>query len=370
MINRKTINILIERFFASRVMRNVTFWIFFGLLNIYNYTILEGSKLFETLSIFQIFLIFSSRFFVYAPLVYFNNLILLPNFLNQRKYILYIVSIAALIVSGLFYIRFTVYQITTFIPQLDSSPKMYPPAAYVFSAVTFILGFTMSKYAYDFYNKKQNEQILHKENLLSELDVLKSQVNPHFLFNALNTIYGLSIKNSEDTSNSIMQLSNILRYNLYECNTDQVLLSKEIEYLENYLEFAKLRRNKAARIEYSKKGDLSHHKIAPLLLIPFIENSFKHGLDKNIKNAWVNISIQIAENELTFICGNSRSEVDNETTKVDSGIGLQNVRRRLDLIYGKNYKLAIKQDALHYSTILKLDLESNNSKTSWQSTAS
>ena len=356
MINRTYFNNLIEHIFESRITRNIVFWLFFGILYFINHYTYEGSKLFESLTLYQVAIILFSRVLVYGPVVYFNNLVLLPLFLEKRKYILYLISVSGLIFAGIHYVKVTVMWFTAQIPQLiKDQEEVVTASAFLFATTSILLGFTMSKYAADYFINKQKEQTLQKENLLSELDVLKSQINPHFLFNALNTIYGLSIANNSNTSQAVMQLSDILRYNLYECNSEKVPLEKEISFIENYLEFAKLRRNNTKRIEYSKEGDFSNLFIAPLLFIPFIENSFKHGLDKNIENSWVSIKIKTDENFIIFICANSNKKTTPNTSNINSGIGLSNVKRRLELLYPKKYQLSIKEKDDFYSTILKIE---------------
>jgi len=341
---------------TGRVARNVTFWILFGVLNLITHYIAMGKEDYACFSYYQLLLLFTSRLVFYGPLVYVNNLVLIPQLFEPKKYILYIVAVAGLIGIGLYYIKYLLIWYLTQLPQLGMNVDDESPLAFLLTTVSFVLGFTMAKFAADHFERKHKDEMLQKERFKGELDILKSQINPHFLFNALNTIYGLSIKSSENTSAAIMKLSSVLRYNIYECNTAKVALEKEVFYIENYIEFGKLRNRENCKIEFAYGGDIKENVIAPLLLIPFIENSFKHGLDKSIESPWVKVNVQVNDKILIFTCENSDCCLESSKVRTDKGIGLQNVKRRLELLYKNQYRLNIHDTENTFKVTLKLEL--------------
>ena len=187
-----------------------------------------------------------------------------------------------------------------------------------------------------FRNEKQKET-LKQENLKSELMLLRQQVNPHFLFNTLNNIYSLVYKKADIAPDSVLKLSSIMRYMLYDSNTDFVDCKEEIDYLTNYIELEKLRLVNKENVILLVDGDCSNCKIAPMLFIPFIENAFKHGNQKNE----ISIKISFADNKINLHCSNI---ISDKTASKDScgGIGLTNVKRRLNLIYPNKHNLKIE----------------------------
>ncbi|MEO0897509.1 MAG: histidine kinase [Bacteroidota bacterium] len=195
---------------------------------------------------------------------------------------------------------------------------------------------------------------LEQEKLKAELSALKHQVNPHFLFNVLNSLYGLSLKNDdEETAKGIMQLSEMMRYILYEANDDKVRLDKELIYLKNYISLQKLRLNKETEIEFTIEGESNDKLIAPMILIPFVENACKHGVS-TVFASEIYIFIKIEGNTLYL---NVRNPIHpkNEKLKQDAGgIGLKNVEKRLDLYYPQSHNLSIDDDGKEYSVQLIL----------------
>lgn len=181
---------------------------------------------------------------------------------------------------------------------------------------------------------------MEKEKLESELKMLRNQVNPHFLFNTLNNIHTLVYKKSDKASDAIMKLSGLMRYMLYETNSEIVLLEKELEYLKNYVELQRLRFTNPNQVNFTVEGDSSNKTIAPLLLVPFIENAFKHGLSAGNTSS-IDIRINISESVLTFYCSNGfKSGADPD---IHSGIGLNNVEKRLNLLYNNRHSLKINK---------------------------
>jgi two-component system LytT family sensor kinase len=173
-----------------------------------------------------------------------------------------------------------------------------------------------------------------------ELELLKAQLNPHFFFNTLNNIYSLVYKKSDEAPAALMKMSDIMRYMLYESRAEKVPLEKELEYLEDYIELQKLRYTNAGFIDYSVEGDISNHQIPPMLLLSFAENAFKHG-KKRVSNPGIVIRIKANEKILNFIVSNYIIEHMEKGREGNTGIGLKNIRRRLELLYPKSHDLTI-----------------------------
>ena len=202
---------------------------------------------------------------------------------------------------------------------------------------------------------------LERDNLTLELDLLKSQVNPHFLFNALNSIYARVVEVNEPAAELVLRLSELMRYNLYEANVATIALADEIAYLENYLSLEKIRHASLVEVIFSAEDDFSAYQIAPLILIAFVENAFKHGLGSGSQSAYVLVDIQLQDDTFYFTVQNSLPQQKRATTdKKSGGIGLANVKKRLALLYPDRYQLEISQTPTSYTTILKLQLGSTN----------
>ena len=203
----------------------------------------------------------------------------------------------------------------------------------------------------------QNEKAdLITKNVQTELQFLKNQINPHFLFNTLNNLYALTLKKSDLAPDVVIKLSDMLRYMLYECNEKEVALSKEIKYIQNYIELEKIRLSKNVDIQIKIEGDISKTYIAPLLIIPFIENSFKHGLKYSSSNAYLHFNVNANQNELAFYIENSKANnmAGSIRTNTTGGIGLVNVKKRLELIYPSTHSLKIQESPNSYTIDLKI----------------
>lgn len=202
------------------------------------------------------------------------------------------------------------------------------------------------------YMKEQKNMLLQKENIDSQLQLLKAQVHPHFLFNTLNNLYALTLSRSDKAPLVVTHLSHLLRYILYECNEAEVPLSKEIEVLKQYIELEKIRYGARIDVSFKSSYSVDDLKIAPLLLLPFVENSFKHGISEQLEQCWVNLHIHTSGNKLHFHLTNSNS---GNSMAEKGGFGLQNIKKRLDLLYKGKHRLVIKDEDDMY--LIKLELE-------------
>jgi two-component system, LytTR family, sensor histidine kinase AlgZ len=203
---------------------------------------------------------------------------------------------------------------------------------------------------------KQREWMLtQKEKLTAELQLLKAQVHPYFLFNTLNNIYSFSLDQSPKTPGLILKLSSLLSYMLYDCNAEQVRLEKEIEVMKNYIDLEKERCDNKLEISWSVEGNVRDQFISPLLMMPFLENAFKHGVSEQIENPWLSIDISVKSDILRCKIANSKNEF---APSGEPGVGIRNVQKRLDFIYSDNYELRLNDEGNFFVVSLMLKLTS------------
>jgi len=194
------------------------------------------------------------------------------------------------------------------------------------------------------YIKNTDNQRLEKEKLKAELELLKGQLHPHFMFNTLNSIYAMALNDSNKTAEAILKLANLMRYLMAESKQTLISLSEELLVLSNYIEMEKNRFGERLDIMMNIQGDINDKAIPPLLLLPFVENSFKHGTSQMDGMAWMSMDIHVKNDQLTFKLVNGKPEKSEQTKASLSGIGLQNVKRRLSLLYDNSHDLRITED--------------------------
>jgi LytS/YehU family sensor histidine kinase len=214
----------------------------------------------------------------------------------------------------------------------------------------------------DWLKMQSEKNELLTRNIETELQSLKNQINPHFLFNTLNNLYALTLKKSDQAPEVVLKLSDMMRYMLYECNEKEVLMEKEFRYIRNYIELEKLRYSSNTEIELNIDEGLMEKRIAPLLLIPFVENSFKHGSQSSLEKAYIKINAKLEEETLLFSVINSKPQVlpGQIHPKKQGGVGLVNVYKRLELIYPKRHILQIDDMPDSYSIKLIIHLNPLN----------
>lgn len=292
-------------------------------------------------------------FFNYAWAAMVINYVLLPKLYSKKKFFLFFVSILILISSVILIDEYILEQI--YFP--DTRGTYFPGILFtLIETLPIIVFFVGFKFAWDF-NRKQSE-IEKLKSLIqeSELQFLKSQINPHFLFNNLNNLYAYAIEKSPKTPTIILELSSVLRYMLYDCKERFVPLAKEIVHLKNYTSLNELQIEDRGNIEFQTCTILASWVIAPLILSVFIENAFKHSTASQSEN--INIVVNISTTEkghLTFSCVNSFLPITN-TDKLIKGIGLTNVKKRLQLLYPDAHNLKITEGNNVFTVILKLQL--------------
>lgn len=296
------------------------------------------------------------RVFFFGVVVYFNLLYLIPNFLAKKRFLSY-----------LFYLVLSVAVVTPIeIMLLHVKMQDFPEAQqrlldsqfdhFVFAFFIVLLS-TVAKIIKDWFKQQRIQKDLERQNMQSELRFLRSQINPHFLFNTLNNLYALTLKKSDQAPEIVLRLAEMMRYMLYECNEKRVPLSKELNYIRNYLELERQRHGNDIEISFEWiGGEVGRHRVAPLLFIPFLENSFKHGISRQIDSGYVRLAMGIQEEQVHFRIENSKPE-QRDTNYHQGGIGLTNSRRRLAILYPKHHKLIIQDQPHSYLVQLQIDLD-------------
>ncbi|WP_298896447.1 histidine kinase [uncultured Psychroserpens sp.] len=270
--------------------------------------------------------------------IWVNHFILIPFFLDKKKYVLY----AILLIGSL--LIFSYFRTGTW----SGTSKIFFFLLYTTGAgmaVFFLRRNTLIQKENDEKEKLQKEM---------ELNYLKAQVNPHFLFNSLNSIYSLSREQSLETPDLVMQLSELMRYQLESSKMESVLLKEELEFIENYLLLEEKRLSKRCTVEFLIEGDLSSLRISPMLLIPFVENAIKHGAQSTNEQSTIDISVSIKNGTLYFCVVNSKPSMVTESNR--KGMGLENVKRRLNLLYPNSHALDIDNASKEYRVNLSIDL--------------
>ncbi len=233
--------------------------------------------------------------------------------------------------------------------------KWFYPESYTITILYTGLAY-LARFTTRWIVDQQVKSELINQNQQSELALLRSQINPHFLFNTLNNIYSLVYTKSDDAPQAMTKLSDIMRYMLYEATTEKVLLSKEINHLRSYIELLLLRLPGKNFIEFKVEGDPENKFIAPMLLFPFVENAYKH-CNKKSPVPGIKITLSVQEDLLTFTVVNSiKKETDNSDND-EGGIGLKNIKRRLELLYPDRHQLIISETEEYYSIELRINLK-------------
>lgn len=287
-------------------------------------------------------------------LVYVNFYVLMPRLLFAQKYVQYCLALlvgmtaVALINTAIHnYLAASGYREF----QIEAGWNVNLVIGRVIQ-IFYLIGFTTGvKMARNWMSHLQWIRDKEKQYLETELNFLKSQIQPHFFFNTLNNLYSLTLKKSDQAPEVVLKLSDLMSYMLYESGSGRVTLDKEIAYLRNYIEVEKLRFGNRLNVIFETTGDTQKVFIPPMVLILFIENSFKHGVKNNIHHITITISLLVEEGILFFRVTNP---VSTEESSTHEGIGLKNVRRRLDLLFGKNYTLDTEEKDKQYIVSLKM----------------
>jgi len=334
-----------KRLSKNRIFQHVLFWSmsFLILTNIFK----------VSAEIKRIDLIYTAIFHVPVFLIVYLNLrLLFPVFLEKGKYFLYGISVLVLTALGA---GFYIILFDSWIDYIFSG--YYFIAYYGFFDISlyfviYIFVTSLLRLARGWFHLQEIE----KEKTVAELKALKSQINPHFLFNSLNSIYSLARKNSSQVPEKVIQLSDLMRHIIYDSDVEFILLPKEIDMIRNYIELQNLRTPENEKIELEVTGEIEGKKVAPLIFLPFVENSFKHGLKSGAENPFVKIRIEVFENNLVFEIENSKGKTTEIADSKYKGIGIENVKKRLGLIYPNQHSLNISDTENTFKVILQIKL--------------
>lgn len=322
----------LDEWVDNRVLQNVIIWLF--VLLIFTMVIQADNRLLTAATLIAFI----------SPAIYINNLKILPLYFKNK-----------VITAGtLFFINillFTVFGVLLLSELLQQFEWRMFYNLFGIILLSILFGTTLKISRDSFFRRQQEKE--------AELKLLKAQLNPHFLFNTLNNLYGLSVIKSNMLPELMLKLSDLLRYSLYETKEMFVPLEKEVQYLENYMSLEKIRLEDQTKIEFLKEGDFNKNKIVPMLLIVFVENAFKHlGVSNDNENT-VLVNLKVAEDQLLFHCTNTIDNIPAESETLEkgkSGIGLKNAKKRLALIYPENHELTVVPGKSTYQIELKLDL--------------
>lgn len=302
---------------------------------------------------------------------YLNYFFLIPQFLAKRKFILYIIIILFTIPLFTYTGEFILYLNRTINTEQNATQREsefkefreqhpHPPkkssASRGFSIflITFLIS-TGIKMTHEWFKYDKQKREVENDKLKAELSMLKAQINPHFFFNVLNNICSLARSKSDKTETAIIKLSQLMRYNIYDQKEDKVNLKNEVQFIEDYIDIQKMRIADSVKITFTKNGNLDLYSIEPMLLFPFVENAFKHGISYE-EESKITIDLNIKENQLFFYVYNTVNEANKNEAGKFKGIGLQNVLKRLDLLYADLYSINIQEENKSYEVHLNIKL--------------
>jgi len=347
---------LFNQFWQLRFVRHLVFWTSISLLLAYTGSLFTGD--FKGSLQYMIALLPSQMLAAYL-MVYFQ----IPNWLVKGSWLRFLLlsAIVAYLIAAL--TRLSSVYIAEPLMGVDGIDEslwevlmdpVYLIRVYVVAAYIPVVFFFLIKMTNERFTAETRMVKLEKEKQSAELDFLKAQINPHFLFNTLNNIYSLAIKKSDDTPEMILKLSEILDYTIYESNVDRVPITKEWELIENYADLQALRHHDKMTIALNQDIDNPDAMVAPLILISLVENAFKHGLKGKREEATIDISLIVKNGKLLFRTYNTRT-VDN--TVINGGVGLNNTKRQLALLYPGRYEIAIVESETSFEVSLSIILE-------------
>jgi sensor histidine kinase YesM len=338
--------------FRYRIWWHIIFWLVWYFF--YTFTYSFGGL--EKTQFFQNFCLLPVRIAGTYILIYW----IIPKFLFTKKYLVFLIlAVLHAFLFG-FFISLVLYFITG-----------YKDVASLFFMRPVVLNYQIPATAAAIYLFKrmyliqQHSLNLEKEKLEAELKFLKSQIHPHFLFNTLNNLYALTLKKSDKAPEMVIQLSNLLEYTLYSGKETEVGLNEELKQIRGYIDLEKLRFGDRLKITTDIEGNVDRLMIAPLLLLPFVENSFKHGASTDLKTPFIDINVIVKDNLLRFSIRNSKGNESEKSEGYKEGIGLKNVKRRLELLYPRKHSLEIVEEHDTFSVGLTVELIDSGFKNSY-----
>lgn len=342
------------------ILQHLLFWTAFVIYQTITYGWEENDELW-----FKALPQFSTLIPVSIALTYVNVYVLMPLYYYRQKYKTYGLSFLILFLSGGILMRYLTHEFVLPWEQLHNPERYKLEIKHFWIPIRIIrnsfdlLPVTMitmlTELMRNAYHQQKNLRELEKEKFSAEMGLLKAQINPHFFFNTLNSLYALTLKGSDQASKVVLRLSNLMHYMLYEASAAKVLLNDEISHLENYIGIEQMRFADRLELSFQYSGDIAGKMIAPLLLLPFVENAFKHGIADDA--GWVTINLKVAGNRLFLKVENSYTA--NNIKAKGHGLGLNNVKRRLELTYPGQYELQVSQHEETFEADLKVNLETS-----------
>lgn len=327
---------------------NGIFWVLVTIIFLYDRTYLivkAGLPSFFICSVVRIGLLIA--------LGWFNLRWLIPQYLMPRRYGAYFGLTVLLILLYLLIQSVCDVVMYGYVLGPGFNSRIGDSLAYNFTHTSLYLFLTVFlQFSIDWYEQNRTLQAVKVEKLQAEVNYLRSQVNPHFLFNALNNLYALTLRKSDQAPDIVLKLSELMEYMLYESDEAFVPLEKEIKYLGNYLELERIRQGNQADIRLTVTGEVDKCMIPPFLILPFVENAFKHGVSRAVRNAYLHIDIRIGGG-IEVVVENNKLDFRDEDRS--GGIGLANVRRRLELLYPGRHELVIANEADLFRVRMKLE---------------
>ncbi len=351
-------NTSIKTFFNKTTVRYFLFW-----LLVFLFSSITSSWYYSSFN--EIMITYTIRVLYQFVIAHFCIFILVPRLLDKNykglfafaMFVLLFIAFFSCNVVRMFYLEIAFPKTYANYLNLISDTSLIGRTFNVrefLSESMYLLYPTFLLLAYKFYTDQQQLLKLNEQKKTAELTALKNQLNPHFLFNTLNNLYALAFKKSDKTTQVIQKLSEILDYTLYGSNHKFVALQKEIELIENYIVLEKIRYDDRVLVTFKKELE-NNAEIAPLLLLTFVENAFKHGVIQELEEAFIKIEITQNSNEILFSIENSKPKSIISKTQVKENIGLKNVKKQLELVYFKKHKLDIIETEKTYKVNLKLD---------------
>ncbi|MCB0633991.1 MAG: histidine kinase [Saprospiraceae bacterium] len=339
----------------KKTLIHVAFWCVYASFFLYQITFAPSGKERSWSNVLEDF---GLHMIVMIGISYINYFVFLPNLLRDKKLRRYLLSfLPVFIVLTYLFLKGKQWILADIVRNTDWLYS-FRFGLNVYLSTLFIVVFVgLLRFVEDWFELEANKKEMENERLTSELRFLKAQINPHFLFNTLNNLYYLAFKQSPNTTEVIAKLSQMMRYMIYDSNHPRVPLDKEIEYMSNYISLEKMRLNDEVPISFEVRGNTEGVMIAPLIFITFLENAFKHGVSNTAKDSWVEAHIQIDGKVCTYLVANRKITEPAKTVTEKSGIGLQNLKRRLELTYPNRYDLNIEDLPDVYRVKLKLRME-------------
>ena len=281
----------------------------------------------------------------------------MPGLLRRERYVLFAVALTAtILIATQFNIWYFNYLIDFLFPDYYFISYHSRPVLLIIFAAFLVLT-TLIRLAEDwiYFNQNKNRELTKRnEQIQMQLTSLRSQINPHFLFNSLNVIYALALDRKETATEAIVQLSDVLRYIIYDSNGEQVPLKEEIALLKNYIGFQKFRNREAEKVHFDIQVKDPDYPVYPMLLLPLVENSFKHGSKASDADYFIRIRLEQQENTLGFTIENRYTEIPANGSLAHSGVGLANVRKNLEIVYPNAHAFEVLKKGGTFKVVLKL----------------